>query len=110
MKTPLENRRARHKRWRLKHPDKVKSNKLKIRYGVDLDQYNRILAYQNNACAICERHQSNFKRQLAVDHNHLTGKVRGLLCSTCNRVLGMLFEDVKRVDNLRKYIVTYENQ
>lgn len=40
---------------------------------------------QEGKCAICKRHESEFKRRLSVDHNHKTGKVRGLLCFQCNK-------------------------
>lgn len=42
---------------------------------------------QEQSCAICKKHESNFKKRLAVDHNHKTGKVRGLLCYRCNKFL-----------------------
>lgn len=62
---------------------------LKKLYGISPEQYNQLLEQQNNSCAICERHESQFKKKLAVDHNHLTGEIRGLLCSYCNhRVVG----------------------
>ncbi len=40
---------------------------------------------QNQSCAICNKHESEFKKRLAVDHNHRTKKVRGLLCYRCNK-------------------------
>lgn len=78
---------------------------LKIRYGVSREQYADMFAAQNGACAICRRHQSTMKTALAVDHNHLTKKVRGLLCSNCNRILGFLKVDGTDdlVENLAKY-------
>ena len=57
------------------------------RLGLTLDDYERLLADQGGVCAICKRPPK--KRRLHVDHDHATGKVRGLLCFTCNRyVLG----------------------
>ena len=49
-------------------------------------------------------HASNFKKALGVDHNHSTGKVRGLLCTNCNRALGYLKESEESVINLLNYI------
>ena len=43
---------------------------------------------QNGCCAVCGKHQSEFKRIFDVDHDHVTGKVRGLLCRSCNTGLG----------------------
>lgn len=62
--------------------------RLSYRYGITLPQYELILAAQNECCAICKKHRSNFKKALAVDHDHKTGKIRGLLCAVCNKFLG----------------------
>lgn len=62
---------------------------LQKKYGISENQYLQMLKDQNNACAICKRDRSHFKRNLAVDHDHKTGQVRGLLCFFCNkRVVG----------------------
>lgn len=49
-----------------------------------------MLVRQNNVCAICEKLPSLKEKVLGVDHNHTSGKVRGLLCGACNRALGLL--------------------
>jgi hypothetical protein len=56
-------------------------------YGITLDAYNELLSAQGGTCAICKKANEN-GRQLAVDHDHATGAVRGLLCSPCNTSLG----------------------
>lgn len=58
---------------------------LKKLYGITREQYNQLLDKQNNRCAICDKHEKEFKKRLAVDHNHITGEIRGLLCNYCNR-------------------------
>lgn len=55
-------------------------------YGITAEQYEAILAVQGGVCAICQRATGASKR-LAVDHDHVTGEVRGCLCSTCNWVV-----------------------
>ena len=55
------------------------------KYGVTLEAYETMLVEQGHACAICRRAQ---ERALDVDHDHTTGAVRGLLCTSCNRMLG----------------------
>jgi len=66
-----------------------KDDYLKKKYGITLQQYNEMLKGQNYSCAICNQHESNFKKKLAVDHDHKTNEVRGLLCFYCNkRVVG----------------------
>lgn len=62
---------------------------IKATYGLDREVYLRLLAYQGNACAICEKRVDDIPRALDVDHCHATGVIRGLLCSRCNRLLGM---------------------
>ncbi len=70
-----------------------KNTKLKYRYGITQKEYNKLFYKQKGCCAICGKHQSEFKRRLAVDHNHLTKEVRGLLCTLCNQGIGMLNVD-----------------
>lgn len=66
-----------------------KSRKLKHLYGITLKQYNDIFNHQKGCCAICKTHQSNLVRSLSVDHEHSINFIRGLLCDTCNRLLGL---------------------
>lgn len=57
-------------------------------YGITVQDYDRMLTRQRGVCAICLKPEKN--RMLAVDHDHDTGRVRGLLCTTCNNALGWL--------------------
>ncbi|KKN45592.1 hypothetical protein LCGC14_0681570 [marine sediment metagenome] len=61
---------------------------LKKNYGMTLRDYDVLFRKQKGCCAICERHQSDFNFHLAVDHDHKTGMIRGLLCQRCNQILG----------------------
>lgn len=74
---------------------------LKRAYNVTLEEYEKKLKEQNYCCAICNRHQSKFKRKLAIDHDHKTGKVRDLLCAGCNVDVSVV-ED--RLEVLLKYL------
>lgn len=70
-------------------------------YGIDSEMYQKIFDYQNGVCFICL--SKSVKRRLAVDHDHKTGEVRGLLCRRCNRdVLGHFARD--QVDVLQRAI------
>lgn len=83
--TPAE----RAKLWRLADPERTKQLyrrvNLKRKFGLTLDQYQQLLEKQNYCCAVCLKHQDSFKMKLAVDHDHKTMFIRGLLCNYCNR-------------------------
>lgn len=87
---------------RFKHdPEKQRAYKLKINFDLTVEDYESMLTEQGGTCAICKSEEivraSNGKlRNLAVDHCHVTGKIRGLLCGSCNKALG-LFRDSPEV-------------
>ena len=74
------------------------------RHDITLEQYNSIFDKQSGCCAICGKHQSEFKRNLAVDHDHKTGKIRGLLCHKCNLLLGYSSENIDVLNNSINYL------
>ena len=67
---------------------------LKSKYGLTMDRYLQFLADQKGACAVC--HQPPVNR-LVVDHCHITGEVRGLLCHKCNTGLGQFGDSIDRM-------------
>ena len=77
--------------------EKRKDYTLRRTYNITLEQYNKLLKKQNGGCVCCgmKNHtlQEEFNKSLVVDHSHITGKVRGLLCVYCNRALGMVTEN-----------------
>ncbi len=81
-------------RWRVKNPRHIRHNTLMWRYKMTIDEYEELLTKQNNVCAICLEPEVMIKRgkiqALSVDHNHTTGKVRGLLCARCNIMIGAI--------------------
>ena len=70
----------------------AKNKYLKKTYGISLKQYEKMYMEQAGACAICRKPTTRENPFLFVDHDHNTGKVRGLLCHKCNAGIG-LFED-----------------
>lgn len=66
---------------------------LKKKYGLTQGDYNRILAEQDGKCAICETTEPGRYDRFRVDHCHETNKVRGLLCDSCNLMLGKAKDD-----------------
>ena len=75
--------------WNQKHAQYIVDCQLKRRHGITLREYNKMFKSQKGRCLICDRHQRQFKFRLCVDHDHETGKIRGLLCNGCNRGLGI---------------------
>lgn len=89
-------------------PEQAKVRQLKYRYDLGYDEYTELYETQNHRCAICNRRFSlGGRKGLYVDHNHKTGKVRGLLCPACNSALGK-FQD--SVDILTKAIEYLQNE
>lgn len=79
---------------------------LRCRYGHGADLYYfKKLAEQNNKCAICGQEQGD---TLGLDHNHITGQWRGLLCDTCNMRMSLL-EDQELVAKMMGYLKSYGN-
>jgi hypothetical protein len=72
------------------------------------ERYLKMLEDQNYCCAICSIHKDLVKRQLAVDHNHDTGEVRGLLCDACNGGIGKLKDSATILLKAIKYLNKYE--
>lgn len=84
-----ERRQVKQKRWRNKTYNQRRAYMLKYNYGITAEQYEALLQKQNGCCAVCERHYTEFARQLAVDHDHHTHEIRGLLCDHCNyKIIG----------------------
>lgn len=79
----------RNRLWLKKNPHKVREYELRNRYGITPEDYDRMLEEQGGVCAICEG-ACPTGRRLAVDHDHETGRVRGLLCVNCNQRLAWL--------------------
>ena len=92
--------------WR--HTDNGRNKILLRTYGITLDQYNKMLAEQGGVCAICLQpekimHSGKIKR-LSVDHDHKTGKIRGILCHRCNTTLGQYEDNPDLMRNLITYL------
>ena len=75
-------------------------------YGLTEDDYNRIYDEQKGCCVLCGKHQSELKLTLCIDHDHETGRIRGLLCSNCNMALGLLKDDVEIMQKAIEYIMS----
>lgn len=97
--------RAYQRKRRTELPDYARTRHLK-RYGLTVQDYREMLAKQNHQCAMCLSEES---QTLSVDHHHVSGKVRELLCRSCNALLGLARENKAilqaAIDYLRKHSV-----
>jgi hypothetical protein len=109
--------RERDRRWyeemkgdperRAKYKDRMHKSALKRMYGVEKDEYENMLKEQNEQCLICNiKACETTLKKLAVDHCHKTSRVRGLLCSRCNLLLGQARDDT----NLLSQSIAYLNE
>jgi len=107
--------RSQCKKCYLEYPKKLKRRDnymrnydLNKQYGIDIDEYNLMFENQKGCCKICNKHiselNSKHKKNLCVDHNHETGKVRGLLCDKCNRGLGLFCDDENLLYKAMEYL------
>lgn len=74
-------------------------------HGVTPQQFDKLLKKQKGLCALCKQEPTGKRTKvLQVDHDHKTGKIRGLLCNECNTALGRLGDDVKGLNRALKYL------
>lgn len=97
-----EKARAYYRKNRKKKISYSSRQHLLKRYNLTLEDYEAMLAEQGGVCAICKQEPRTAKLQ--VDHDHETGKVRGLLCVSCNSGLGHLGDDYNRVLLAAEYL------
>ena len=102
------------KEYNASFPDKIKHNSLMYKFGIGLPEYIQMAVDRGNKCDICgqpeKQERAGKVKALAVDHDHKSGAIRGLLCSDCNTALGK-FQDSKdlltsAIAYLTKYMVS----
>jgi hypothetical protein len=93
--------------WRKDNVGHEKNWRLKHTHGITLVDYNNLFLKQQGKCKICQKHQSEFKVPLNVDHCHKTNVIRGLLCTKCNTALGSLEDNPVYLQNAIDYLKPY---
>ena len=78
-----------------------------VHYFRHSDRFKQMLDAQNHSCAICGN-TCNTGRELAVDHCHKSGAIRGLLCGKCNKALGLVNDDVAILKTMIEYLERWE--
>jgi hypothetical protein len=118
-----EQVRDRNRRYRSNHPEKVKDTRdrrkeyhkayarewhLQSKFGLTLEQYNAMYRKQKGRCAVCNSEPTGRWKKLHVDHCHKTGKVRGLLCYSCNSAAGLVKDDAEIAIRIAAYLIGHE--
>jgi len=128
-------RREKQRIWRANNPDKIRQINLKREakrkafyktdrgveisrrahlkrmFGITLEHYNEILEKQNGVCSICGMPETGNRNSfLSVDHCHDSNEIRGLLCNTCNRGLGLMKDDINVLEKAIEYLKQFKNR
>lgn len=98
----MEVRRERAREYYRNNKSKQKFRLTLKKYGITEEQYDAMYHAQNKQCAICRGDAG--PHELAVDHCHATGKIRGLLCLNCNKALGFFKDNIEALDNAVLYL------
>lgn len=109
--------RERSRVWRLNNLERSRQNSIDYqknnphklfefqtrKYGITPEIYEELLQKQNGVCAICKQ-KCNYKSRLSIDHSHVTGKVRGLLCGNCNTSIGKFQDNIEVLKSAISYL------
>ena len=98
----MERKKAREKSR--KNKEQIRNTSFIREFGITVADYDQMFKNQNGKCPGCTRSQEQFKKRFAVDHDHKTGKVRGLLCTECNLLLGCASDNPETLKRLTIYL------
>ena len=91
-------------------PERRKNNHLKRLYGITLDEYKQMFENQNGQCLICKTTNPTGKnKSFHVDHDHESNKIRGLLCHSCNLMIGQAKDNVQTLQSAIEYLQHWNN-
>ena len=86
------------------NPDLANDKRAARTYGVDLSYIQNLREQANGICQCCGRPGLHHHKRLVIDHDHSTGRVRGLICSNCNSILGFCDDNITTLENLINYL------
>ena len=98
------NRRLPPKKQVNKSSRSLQNSYCKYNYGITLVQKEQMYEDQDYRCKLCGIHEDSCWRGLCIDHDHITGKVRGLLCHNCNLALGYAKDSPELLEKMAKYL------
>jgi 5-methylcytosine-specific restriction endonuclease McrA len=95
------------RKWKAKNPDRERVRNL-AQFGLTIEDYDAMYEAQGGVCAICKQPETSQRDgkvyRLAVDHNHNTGQVRGLLCFKCNSAMGSFEKRGIPLENVIRFL------
>lgn len=99
--------------WRKRNPEKAKANSRRhqlLQYGITVEQFDDMARAQGGVCAICKKPPAGTANHgvLHVDHDHITNKIRGLLCGPCNRAIGLMRDNPDQLVASAYYLTSFE--
>lgn len=91
-----------------------KNSEYYITCYMDLEEHNQMVLNQDNKCKICKKketseHKNGKTKRLSIDHNHISGKIRGLLCGKCNTALGLFKDSIRNLQSAIHYLLSYDD-
>lgn len=89
-----------NRKWKLKNPRRARHHYFKRNYGISLEDFEKLLKGQSGKCAICFIDLV----KPCLDHDHKTGRIRGVLCPPCNQGIGSLRDSPEFCRNAAKYL------
>lgn len=101
-----ENERSKDPEYRNRSKECTERYRLKRKYGISIEERDRLIESQNGLCAICKS-TCRTGNKLSVDHSHVTGKVRGMLCANCNLGLGSFMDSISSLKSAVEYLEVF---
>ena len=107
-----EREKQQARRYGQRNPQAKRQSRLRVEFGITQQDYEAMLARQDGKCAICGATENRVnhpreRKNFYVDHDHKTGKVRGLLCHNCNFAIGYFQDDPERMRRAADYLDSF---
>lgn len=113
----IEIMRRKEKKYRETHAESINSKAIlkNVNNSISLEQYKKMFIDQDNKCAICGFEETRISRhgtsmRLCLDHNHFSGKIRKLLCHSCNTGIGKFSENIDLMEKAIQYLKDHKDE
>ena len=103
-----EKRKAVARKYAKSNPKTLRNNALKSQYGITLEEFDNKRSAQQHKCAIC-KNEFKSTRDAHLDHCHTTGKIRDILCGSCNKGLGFFKDSIQTILTAAQYLIKHQS-